>query len=69
MKPFLIILGFLAAGLIIAQLTIGLLLSAHHNANLIKPHQHTGYLTVAVNLLYILLSQLAIATSPRREKP
>jgi len=69
MKPFLMILGFLAAALIIAQLTMGMLLSAGHNPNLIKPHQHTGYLTVVVSLIYILLSQLAIASMPRREKP
>ncbi len=69
MKPFLIILGFLTAALLIAQLTMGLLLASSHNPKLVTPHQHTGYLTVAVSLTYVLLSQLAIASMPRRQKP
>jgi hypothetical protein len=69
MRPFLMILGFLSAALIIAQLTMGQLIVAGHNPNVIKAHQHSGYLTVVVSLIYILFSLLAIASMPRREKP
>src|SRR5437764_1054118 len=64
MKPFLIILGFVSAALIIAQLTIGQLIVASHDPRLIKTHQHTGYLTVVVALLYILVSLPASAPPP-----
>jgi hypothetical protein len=70
MRPFLMILGFLAAALIIAQLTLGqLLVSGRATPTLIKTHQHSGYMTVVVVLVYIVLSLLAIASLPRREKP
>lgn len=70
MKPFVMILGFLSAVLILAQLTMGQLILSGHDPKMIKMHQHSGYLTVVVTLLYILLSLIAIASAPRRgEKP
>jgi uncharacterized membrane protein YphA (DoxX/SURF4 family) len=68
MKPFLIITGFLAAVLIIAQLVMGQLI-VNGQASLQKAHQHSGYLTVAVTLIYIGWSLAAIASSPRRGAP
>ena len=65
MKPFLMITGFLAAVLIIAQLVMGQLI-VQGQASLQKAHQHSGYLTVAVTLIYIGWSLAAIASSPRR---
>jgi hypothetical protein len=67
MKAFLMILGFLSAILIIAQLTMGQLIVSGRS-NLIKAHQHSGYLTVIVVLTYLALSLMAIASMPRREK-
>ena len=52
MKPFLIILGLLAAVLIVSQLVMGLLI-LQGQATLRTAHQHSGYLTVAVVLTYI----------------
>jgi hypothetical protein len=69
MKTFLMILGFLAAALILTQVTMGQLILSSHSPKLIKAHQHSGYLTVVVSLVYIALSLLAIASLPRREKP
>ena len=60
MKPFLMIAGFLSAALIIAQLVMGLLI-VQGQASLIKAHQHSGYLTVAVSLIYIVWSLTVIA--------
>jgi hypothetical protein len=65
MKPLLMILGFLAAVLIIAQLVMGLLI-LQGQATLRTAHQHSGYLTVAVTLLYIAWSLATIASTPRR---
>lgn len=61
MKPIAIILGCLSAVLIVAQLAMGLLIS-RGSANLIKSHQHSGYLTVAVSLAYIAVSLTMIAS-------
>jgi hypothetical protein len=68
MKPILMILGVLSAVLIVGQLVMGQLILSGR-ANLIKSHQHSGYLTVVVSLVYVALSLAAIASMPRREKP
>jgi hypothetical protein len=68
MKAFLMVFGFLSAALIVAQLTIGQLIVSGHDARLIKTHQHTGYLTVVVALVYILFSLMAIASMPKRDR-
>jgi hypothetical protein len=60
MKPALIILGFLAAVLIVSQLVMGLLI-LRGQAALRTAHQHSGYLTVVVSLIYIGWSLSLIA--------
>jgi len=67
MKPFLLILGFLAAVLIISQLVMGLLI-LQGQASMRTAHQHSGYLTVAVSLVYITWSLATIASTPRSPK-
>jgi tetrahydromethanopterin S-methyltransferase subunit D len=69
MKPLSLILGFLSAALILAQLTMGQIIVGGHDPKIIKMHQHTGYLTVAVSLVYIVISMVAIASLPKKEKP
>jgi hypothetical protein len=72
LKPVLLILGLLAAFLIVSQLVMGLLIVRGGGSldltKLIKAHQHSGYLTVTVVLIYIVLSLSAIASSPGRPK-
>jgi uncharacterized membrane protein YphA (DoxX/SURF4 family) len=68
MKPLLMITGFLAAVLIIAQLVMGQLI-VNGQASLQKAHQHSGYMTVVVTLIYIGWSLAAIASSPKRGTP
>jgi hypothetical protein len=65
MKPFLVILGLLAAALIIAQVVMGQLI-LQGQASLRTAHQHSGYLTVAVSLVYIGWSLSVIASMPKR---
>ncbi len=70
MKAFLMILGFLAAALIVGQLVMGqLILSSGHLPRWTTSHRHSGYLTVVVSLIYIGLSLASIATTPRGPKP
>jgi hypothetical protein len=68
MKAFLMIVGFLAAILIVAQLVMGLLILQGQNS-MRTAHQHSGYLTVAVTLIYIGWSLAVIASSPKRGAP
>jgi hypothetical protein len=67
MKPFLMIAGFLAAILIIAQLVMGLLI-LQGQTSMIKAHQHSGYLTVAVTLIYIGWSLAVIASVRKHDR-
>ena len=66
MKPFLIIVGFLAAILIVSQLVMGLLI-LQGQTSMRTAHQHSGYLTVVVTLIYIGWSLVVIASSPKRD--
>jgi hypothetical protein len=72
LKPILLILGLLAAVLIVSQLVMGLLIVRGGGSldltKLIKAHQHSGYLTVTVVLVYVALSLSAIASTPTRPK-
>jgi hypothetical protein len=68
MKAFLMIMGFLSAVLIVAQLVMGQLILSGQAA-WIKRHQHSGYLTVVVVLVYIGFSLASIASMPKRERP
>lgn len=66
LKLFLIILGALSGILIIGQLVMGLLIVNGH-ANLIKAHQHSGYMTVACTIVYLGLSLMVVASIPARK--
>jgi hypothetical protein len=68
MKPFLMVVGLVSAALIIAQLVMGLLI-LQGRASLRTAHQHSGYLTVAVTLVYIGWSLAIIASIRRRGAP
>ena len=72
LKPVLVILGLLASVLIVSQLVLGLLIlkagSSPDVVRLIKTHQHSGYLTVTVVLIYVSLSLAAIIATPSRPK-
>jgi len=65
MRILLLFLGFLSAILIVGQLVMGLLILGGQTT-MVKAHQHSGFLTVAVTLTYIMLSMFAIASSARR---
>ena len=69
LKTTLIILGFLSAILILSQLAMGLLIVQGADAKMIKMHQHSGYLTVTVVLVYILFSLSKIISIPTQSKP
>jgi hypothetical protein len=72
LKPVLLILGLLASVLIISQLVMGLLIvngaGSPDIAKLVKMHQHSGYLTVTMVLIYVVTSLGAIITTPSRPK-
>jgi uncharacterized membrane protein YphA (DoxX/SURF4 family) len=68
MKPFLMIVGLLAAILIVSQLVMGLLI-LQGQAAMRTAHQHSGYLTVAVTLIYIFWSLAVIASHTKRGTP
>jgi hypothetical protein len=73
MKIVLLILGALSAVLIVAQLVMGQLIlmnkaNANYPLSLVKAHQHSGYMAVAVTLTYLVLSLITIASMPKREK-
>ena len=67
MRVFLLIFGTLAALLIVSQLVMGQLILSGQ-AQWIKRHQHSGYLTVVVALVYILTSLAVIASGRRNER-
>jgi hypothetical protein len=67
MKLILLILGFLAALLIICQLVMGLLI-LQGQASMRTAHQHSGYLTVVVSMVYIAWSLATIASMPGARK-
>jgi len=65
MKTLLLILGLLATVFIVAQLVMGQLIL--RGATLQKMHQHSGYTTVALVLVYVVASMSVIAKLPTRE--
>jgi hypothetical protein len=69
MRVFLIVLGLLAAALIIGQLVMGQLILSSGHLRWTTAHRHSGYLTVAVVLLYIFFSLAVIASLPKRQQP
>lgn len=68
MKPLLLITGVLAAILIVFQLVMGLLI-LQGQVRWRVAHQHSGFLTVAVTLIYIGWSMAVIASSRRGGEP
>ncbi len=72
LKPVSLILGALAALLVVSQLVMGLLIVRGGGPfplpRLIKTHQHTGYLAVSVALVYIVVSLSTILATPSRPK-
>jgi len=68
MKVFLLVFGFLSALLIVAQLIMGQLILSG-GVKWTKAHQHSGYMTVVVTLLYIGFSLASIASQPKRPNP
>ena len=70
LKVAAIILGALPSVLLDSQLVMGLLIVRGGGGfpldRLIKSHQHTGYLTVSVALIYVVVSLAAIISAPRR---
>ncbi len=62
-KNVLFVLGFLSAAGIIGQLVMGQLI-LEGNVKLAKAHQHSGYTTVLVVLVYVIMSMIAIAATP-----
>jgi hypothetical protein len=68
MKPVLLFLGFFSAVLVIFQLVMGLLILQGQVA-MRTAHKHSGYMTVAITLIYIGWSLAVIASTPRRGAP
>lgn len=76
LKTTLIILGVIAAGLLCSQFAMGLLIVRGNGgqplpydipvAKLIKAHHHSGYATVSVALIYVVISLVSIIRTPRR---
>jgi hypothetical protein len=67
MKTFLLIFGTISGLLILAQLVMGQLILSGQ-AEWIKRHQHSGYLTVVIALVYIVFSLMTIASMPGKNK-
>lgn len=67
-RAVLILLGALTAVFLVAQVVLGQLILSGR-ANLIKAHQHTGYTTVALGLVYLAASMIAILALPVRREP
>lgn len=64
-KAILLILGLLTAILLIGQLVMGVLIS-RGRGDLIEGHRHSGYTTVALGLIYIIVSLVMIVRLPGR---
>ena len=66
MRILLLCLGFFSAILIVGQLVMGLLI-LNGSDSYVKGHTHSGFLTVAVSLIYIIFSMLAISATTKSE--
>ena len=67
-KTALLILGAISALLIVSQFVMGMLILSDPGSLAIrKSHQHSGYLTAAVVFVYIAISLIVIASSPRKD--
>ena len=68
-KVSLIVLGAVAALLVVSQFVMGLLILQTGSEKIRTAHQHSGYLTAAVALAYVVWSLLVIASIPSRPRP
>ncbi len=72
LKVALLGLGTLAALFLVSQFVMGLLIvrggGSLNLAKLIKAHQHSGYATVSLSLLYVAFSLATIASLPTRKR-
>lgn len=62
-KLTLVVLGIISAVAITVQLILGQLISSG-NTHLVKAHQHSGYTTVVLALIYIMMSLATIFSMP-----
>ncbi len=69
-KTTLILLGSLAAILLVMQLVLGLIIVGKPTQveKWVKIHQHSGYLTVPLALLYIVGSLATVWSIPKRPR-
>ncbi len=61
-----LVLGILSAVAIIAQLGLAMMILSGGSTAIRKAHQHTGYLTVAVTLVYLTISLATLIRIPTR---
>jgi hypothetical protein len=67
-KTVLLVLGGLSALGVVSQLVLGQLILGGRG-DLVKMHQHSGYTTVALVLLYLALSLSTLASMPTTKQP
>jgi hypothetical protein len=65
-KLFMAAWGTLVGALIVAQLAMGRVILAGATAQVKKMHEHTGYLTTALALLYVTCSVVVMLHLPDR---
>lgn len=67
LKTAAILLGILSAVAIVAQLGLAIVILSGGSTKIRTAHQHTGYLTVALTLVYIALSlTLLLRAAPKK---
>lgn len=59
-RVILMLLGVVAGLFLIMQLGLGILIGTGR-VNLVKAHQHSGYTTVVLSLVYVVLSLRALS--------
>ncbi len=67
-KVIVTLFGGLAATMVVLQLVFGLLLKTGR-VNFLTAHQHTGYTTVCLTLIYIVISLSVILSQPSPQEP
>ena len=67
-KILLLIVGALAALLVVSQFVMGMLIIQGGSPKIRTAHQHSGYATAVVALIYIVWSMMTLASLPSRPK-
>lgn len=67
-KALIIGLAILSAVAIAAQLALALMILSGGSTAIRKAHQHTGYLTVAVTMFYLVLTVATTIRTPTRPR-